>query len=95
VFASDEAEVGLTLDAQVFEDDLELVVFADDVVLLAVLLLFLAVLLVLVAGREREARVALEEVPDFVELLLELGLTLIVLDVLQQLVYYAPETPQI
>lgn len=95
MFASDEAEVGLTLDAQVFEDDLELVVFADDVVLLAVLLLFLAVLLVLVAGREREARVALEEVPDFVELLLELGLTLIVLDVLQQLVYYAPETPQI
>ena len=84
VLTGNEAQVLLTLDAQVLKNDFYLVVLADHVELLSsFLLLLFGVLLVVFAGRKREARVSLEEIAYFVELLLELALPFVILDVLK------------
>ena len=91
-----KAEVALLLDAEIFEDDFHLVVLADHVVfLVAVLLRLLGVVIVLVARRQWEARVALEQIPDSVELLPELLFALVVLDVLEQFVDDTPKAPEV
>jgi ABC-type dipeptide/oligopeptide/nickel transport system permease subunit len=74
-----------------------LVVLADYVVLLLAILLrlLISVFVVFVAGREREAGVALKKVTNPVELFPELLLAFVVLNVLEQLINNAAEAPEI
>jgi hypothetical protein len=96
MFAGNKAQILVTLDTKIFQYNLQLVVLAYHVILLPFLLLFiLLVLFIFVAWRQREARITLKQIPDFMKFLLKLSLSLIILDVLQQLINYTPETPQI
>ena len=97
MFTRDETEIALPLNPKVLEDDFDLVVLADDVVLFAVsfFLSLLAIFLVLVAGRQGEAGVALKQVTNPMELLPELLFALVVQDIHQQLVDNATEAPEV
>ena len=94
-----ETQIRFTLKSKVLENNEVLVVFADDVHLLIVVfvrwVLLLFVVVIFIARRQWEAWIALVQITNALELFPEILLPSIVLQVLNQLVDYAAETPEI
>lgn len=99
MLACQEAQVGFALESEVLQDDQILIILTDHVhfVFIAVvrILLLVLVVIILVTWREWEAGIALVQVTYALELFAEICLAAIVLQVLNELVNDAAQTPKI
>jgi hypothetical protein len=92
---SQETQVVICLSSQIFKDDFHLIELADHMELFFTRFLGFFFNLIFVARGKWETRVALEEVTEPLELLLERLMALVVLDIHQELVDDAAEAPDV
>lgn len=95
MFASYKAEILIRLLAQIFQNNLNLILSTNYMVLFVIsLLLFFLFILVFYARRQREARVTLEEVSLFLEFFFVFGVAIILI-VDKKFIDNTTKTPQI
>jgi hypothetical protein len=95
MLTSQEAQVVIGLSSQIFKDDLDLIELADYMELFFTRFLGLFFNLIFIARGKWEARVALEQIAEPLELLFERLMALVVLYIHQELVNDAAETPDV